>query len=112
MALQERGIEAHVFEQAPELTEIGAAIALSANSIREYARLGLTESLAVDSTIPTELIYRHWRSGDRISAHPVAQDGWYEKRFGAPTSVFTGPICRRRCPRRCPRRICIWVAGW
>ena len=40
LALQERGIQADVFEQAPELTEIGAAIALSANSIREFARLG------------------------------------------------------------------------
>ena len=84
LALQERGIEAEVFEQAAELTEIGAAIALSANSIREYTRLGLTDSLAVNSTIPTELIYRQWRSGDRIAAHPVAKDGWYEKRFGAP----------------------------
>ena len=40
LALQERGIQADVFEQASELTEIGAAIALSANSIREFARLG------------------------------------------------------------------------
>ena len=40
LALQERGIQADVFEQAPELAEIGAAIALSANSIREFARLG------------------------------------------------------------------------
>ena len=43
LALQERGIQADVFEQAPELTEIGAAIALSANSIREFTRLGLVD---------------------------------------------------------------------
>ena len=84
LALQERGIQADVFEQAPELTEIGAAIALSANSIREYARLGLTAELAANSTIPTELIYRHWQDGSRIAATPVREDGWYEKRFGAP----------------------------
>jgi salicylate hydroxylase len=84
LALQERGIQADVFEQAPELTEIGAAIALSANSIREYTRLGLTPELATRSTIPTELIYRHWQDGSRIAANPVRQDGWYEKRFGAP----------------------------
>ena len=41
LALRERGLQADVFEQAPELTEIGAAIALSANAIREFARLGL-----------------------------------------------------------------------
>jgi salicylate hydroxylase len=84
LALQERGIHADVFEQAPELTEIGAAIALSANSIREFARLGLLDSLAVNSTIPTELIYRHWQDGSRIAAYPVREDNWYERRFGGP----------------------------
>jgi hypothetical protein len=39
LALRERGLQADVFEQAAELTEIGAAIALSANGLREYARL-------------------------------------------------------------------------
>src|SRR6478735_11776619 len=78
LALQERGIQADVFEQAPELTEIGAAIALSANSIREFARLGLDGRLAADSTIPTELIYRHWQDGSRIAAHAVREDNWYE----------------------------------
>ena len=84
LALRERGLQADVFEQAPELTEIGAAIALSANAIREFARLGLAGELAAASTIPTELIYRHWRDGSRIAAHPVRQDDWYEKQFGAP----------------------------
>ncbi len=84
LALQERGIQADVFEQAPELTEIGAAIALSANSIREFARLGLADELAANSTVPTELIYRHWLDASRIAACPVREDNWYEKRFGAP----------------------------
>jgi flavin-dependent dehydrogenase len=35
IALRERGVAAEVYEQAPELTEIGAAVALSANSTRE-----------------------------------------------------------------------------
>jgi salicylate hydroxylase len=84
LALRERGLQADVFEQAAELTEIGAAIGLAANAIREFARLGLVDELAASSTIPTELIYRHWKDGSRIAAHPVRQDGWYEKRFGAP----------------------------
>jgi len=75
LALQERGIQADVFEQAPELTEIGAAIALSANSIREYTRLGLTPELAANSTVPTELIYRHWQDGSRVAATPVQEHG-------------------------------------
>jgi hypothetical protein len=82
--LRERGIAADVFEQAPALTEIGAAIALSANATREYARLGPVDELAAVATIPTELIYRDWRTGERIAAHPVAKDDWYVRRFGAP----------------------------
>jgi salicylate hydroxylase len=84
LALRERGLRAQVFEQAAELTEIGAAIALSANGLREYARLGLLGELAAASTIPTELIYRHWRTGDRVAAHPVAKGNAYVDRFGAP----------------------------
>ena len=84
LALRERGLQAQVFEQASELTEIGAAIALSANGLREYARLGLTDELAAASAVPTELIYRHWRTGDRIAAHPVGKENAYVDRFGAP----------------------------
>ncbi len=47
VALRQRGIEADVYEQAPELAEIGAAVALSANSNRELRRLGILEALAV-----------------------------------------------------------------
>jgi salicylate hydroxylase len=84
LALRERGISANVFEQASELTEIGAAIVLSANGLREFARLGLLDGLAASSTIPTELIYRHWRTGERIAAHSVRKHNAYVDRFGAP----------------------------
>jgi salicylate hydroxylase len=84
LALRERGLRADVFEQAAELTEIGAAIGLAGNAIREFARLGLLDELAAASTIPTELIYRHWKDGSRIAAHPVRKDDWYEKQFGVP----------------------------
>jgi salicylate hydroxylase len=110
LALQERGIQADVFEQAAELTEIGAAIALSANSIREYTRLGLTPELATRSTIPTGLIYRHWQDGSRIAAHPVRNDGWYEKRFGAPTTASIGRTCRRPSAARSTPGTCTWAA--
>jgi hypothetical protein len=84
LALRQRGLEADVYEQAPELTEIGAAVALSANSIRELERLGLLEQLAEVSTEPNELIYRDWRQGRRIAAFPVRKDSVYRKRCGAP----------------------------
>jgi salicylate hydroxylase len=84
LALRQRGLEADVFEQAPELTEIGAAVALSANSTRELRRLGVLDAITAVSTEPTELIYRSWQDGRRIAAFPVRKDSAYRNRFGAP----------------------------
>jgi len=84
LALRQRGIAAGVYEQAPELTEIGAAVALSANSTRELERLGLLDQLTAVSTEPSELIYRGWRDDRRIAAFPVRKDSAYRNRFGAP----------------------------
>jgi salicylate hydroxylase len=84
IALQRRGVAVEVFEQAPELTEIGAAVALSANSSREMRRLGGLDAITALSTEPTELIYRDWRHGRRVAAHPMRLDLQYRTRFGAP----------------------------
>lgn len=35
LALRARGMQAEIYEQAPELREVGAAVALSANGTRE-----------------------------------------------------------------------------
>ena len=84
IALQQRGLQAEVFEQAAELAEIGAAVALSANATRELQRLGLLDALTAVSCEPTELIYRNWQDGRRIAAHPVRDGQAYQQRFGAP----------------------------
>lgn len=84
LALRQRGLEVQVFEQAAELAEIGAAVALSANATRELRRLGVLDGIAAASTEPTELIYRDWRTGRRVAAHPVHLGGAYQARFGAP----------------------------
>ena len=84
VALRQRGIEADVYEQAQELAEIGAAVALSANSTRELRRLGMGDALAAVSTEPGELIYRNWRDGSRIAAHPVHENMNYQQTCGAP----------------------------
>jgi len=51
VALRQRGMEADVYEQAQELAEIGAAVALSANSTRELRRLGMGDALATVSIL-------------------------------------------------------------
>lgn len=82
LLLRRRGVVAEVLEQAPELREVGAAIALAANATRVLEYLGLGEDLSQLSTEPTELIYRNGRDGHAIAVHPVA--GWYRSTFGAP----------------------------
>ncbi len=84
LALRQRGIAFEIFEQAHELAEIGAAVALSANGTRELKRLGVLDSIVSSSTEPTELIYRDGRTGARIAAHPVRLGQAYRLRFGAP----------------------------
>jgi salicylate hydroxylase len=84
LALRERGLSADIYEQTHELTEIGAAVALSANATRELDRLGVLDPIVAASTEPTELVYRDGRTGGRITAHPVRLGGAYRGRFGAP----------------------------
>ena len=83
-ALRARGLSADIYEQAHELTEIGAAVALSANATRELRRLGLLDPVVAASTEPTELLYRNGRTGACIAAHPLRLGEAYRTRFGAP----------------------------
>ena len=81
-ALRQHEIDVQIFEQASELAEVGAAVALAANGTRILRELGLGDALEAVSAVPTELVYRHWADGRRLVAHPVG--AWYEQRFGAP----------------------------
>ena len=83
-ALRARGFSPDVYEQSAELTEIGAAVALSANATRELQRLDLLDDVGSASTEPTELIHRDGRTGARISSHPVRLGGHYLARYAAP----------------------------
>ena len=82
LLLRRRGITAEVVEQAPELREAGAAIALAANATRVLEHLGLGDDLAAASTEPTAVIHRDGRDGHPVTAHPMG--GWYRAAFGAP----------------------------
>jgi salicylate hydroxylase len=84
LALRERGIAFEVYEQAEELREIGAAVALSANATRELRRLGLGEQVEAVSVVPSALVIRRGVTGEVIADHPIGRGGTYEATFGAP----------------------------
>ena len=81
-ALAERGVQADVYEQAGELREIGAAVALSANGVRELERLGLGEGLAAISTQPSSLCIRR-SDGTLICREPMGEGNVYPEAFGS-----------------------------
>ena len=84
LALREHGISFEIYEQAEELREIGAAVALSANGTRELRRLGLGDQLEAISVVPSALVIRRWDTGEIIADPPIGRDGAYEASFGAP----------------------------
>ncbi|OIJ90613.1 monooxygenase [Streptomyces sp. MUSC 14] len=84
IALHGHGITATVFEQAAELREIGAGVALSGNATRLLQSLGLGPALAEAAVVPSELVFRDGFDGTRLVAHPIGLDGAYHERFGAP----------------------------
>jgi salicylate hydroxylase len=102
IALRRMGVEVEVFEQAPELGEIGAAVALSANATRLLQRLGVYHQLSAKAAEPTELQFRRWDSGELIWSHPVGQ--WYRERCGGPSTEFTAKTCSARS-------LTVWVRG-
>jgi salicylate hydroxylase len=81
IALRRLGVEVEVFEQAPEMGEIGAAVALSANGTRHLRTLGVDEALTTAAE-PSELQFRRWDDAELIWAHRVGE--WYRERCGAP----------------------------
>lgn len=84
LAVRERGIGFEVYEQADELREIGAAVALSGNGTRELRRLGVGDQLEAVSVVPSALVIRRWNTGEVVADHPIGRDGAYEATFGAP----------------------------
>jgi 2-polyprenyl-6-methoxyphenol hydroxylase-like FAD-dependent oxidoreductase len=60
LLLRRRGIAAEVVEQAPELREAGAAIALASNATRVLEHLGLGDELARLAGHEVEPDYQAW----------------------------------------------------
>src|SRR5215204_2966769 len=64
LALRRVGIEAEVFETAPELREVGAGIQLGPNVVRLLQRFGLGERLREVAVCPEAVWeYRRWEDG-------------------------------------------------
>jgi salicylate hydroxylase len=63
LALVRRGIDVEVYEQAPELRELGAGVQISANGTRVLHALGLKEALEKVQVLPAGKAIRLWNTG-------------------------------------------------
>jgi salicylate hydroxylase len=82
-AMRNRDVEVTVYEQAPEIMELGAGISLFANGTRLFEELGIARSMADLSSEPHEFVFRN-EDGDVAAAQPLGRNNWYRNEYGAP----------------------------
>lgn len=82
LALQRAGIAVKVYEQAPELGEVGAGLTLSPNGSKALHGLGLTERLAELADPPSYQAVHHYQTG-RVLVRRERGD-LPQKEYGAP----------------------------
>lgn len=80
--LMKAGYDVEIYEQAPELSEIGAGIQLSANAMHVLNHLGLGEIIAKLSVRPGAYVFRLHDMGEIIGQFPLAAE--HERLNGAP----------------------------
>ena len=64
LAMLKRGLDVEVYEQAPELKEVGAGIQISSNGTRVLYALDLEEALKRVQVLPSKRQIRHWSTGE------------------------------------------------
>jgi len=82
LALRQFGFEPQVFEQAPELLEVGSAIIIWPNAMRVLHRLGLSEPVRHDGGVVEEALW-------------LNQDGRLINRFALPETDFPAIVLHR-----------------
>ena len=82
LALRQAGFEVEVYEQAPELTQIGGGINMGPNAVRILRRLGLTAGLDCEGVRPLFTHQRRWQDGRTLQRAPL--NPLCEELFGAP----------------------------
>jgi salicylate hydroxylase len=82
LALRQAGFDAHCYEQASVLREVGAGLALGPNAVRVLHRLGLAEALSAVGVASLSWDFRDWQSGEVLGGVPLGEMA--PARWGAP----------------------------
>jgi len=84
-SLKTFGLKAEVFEQAPALGEIGAAVNISPQAVKALQVIGLTNEIAAVGTASPGIYTRNMQTGEFLEFHDRHKAG---ARFGAPYFTF------------------------
>src|SRR5579875_2345246 len=82
LALSRAGFAVAVYEQAPQLTQIGGGINMAPNATRVLYRLGLAAGLDREGVRPLGLRQRRWNDGRTLQSAPL--NPLCEQLYGAP----------------------------
>ena len=82
LSLLDAGFDVHVYEQAPALAEVGAALQVTPNASRVLHRLGLAQGLEQAGVKSLAWHHRRWDDGRTLLRTPLA--GPLEARFDFP----------------------------
>jgi len=82
IALQQAGFKPVLFEQAPQLGEVGAGLTISPNASRVLIHLGLAASLKEHGWLPRHTGVLNYKTGEVVRYNLRGED--YIRDFGAP----------------------------
>jgi salicylate hydroxylase len=82
LSLRQAGFDVEVYEQAPELTEVGGGINMAPNATRVLRQLGLAAGLDREGVRPLGTHQRRWQDGRTLQRAPL--NPLCEELYGAP----------------------------
>lgn len=82
LALMRGGAAVDIYEQASELTEVGAGLQLSPNACKALKYIGVLDAVRAFAFEPETVAIRHYKSGAHLFKAPLK--GVCDTRYGAP----------------------------
>jgi salicylate hydroxylase len=73
LALAKRGFEVAVYEQSPQLGEVGAGLQLSPNAMHVLKALGIAEQIKTKAFRPKSAVMRHFQTGKTYFTVPLGE---------------------------------------
>jgi salicylate hydroxylase len=81
LALAQRKFEVAVYEQSPQLGEVGAGLQLSPNAMHVFAAYGIADDIKAKAFSPDSAVMRHYKTGKTYFTVPLGNAA--RQKYGA-----------------------------